>query len=337
MSNLLRPGDRLTQDFDITIVEKIAEGGMGEVYEALLHGARGFQKRIAVKVVRAEFMAGGDMTLAATLEEEFLARLVAEAKLVSNLIHTHIVQIYLLGTMQREGKASGYVAMEYVHGINLRSLLDRLLFDHRFMPVEIAVYIASRVARALEYAHAASDKEGVPLEIVHRDVSPTNILISAEGVVKLSDFGIARVQRTDAETNDYVVGKRRYMPPEQALGGPLDFRADIYSLGLVLYEMLANRLPEKNLPVALPSAFHAGLPSEIEEIVMRATRRAAAERYAATAEFAVALEKAIYGRGYGPTFTTLAEYVQAQFPGLRQAAPRGAGEERTQVFRGVVE
>lgn len=335
MTNLLRPGDRLTQDFDIRILEKIAEGGMGEVYEAMLHGSRGFEKRLAVKVVRADFLAGGDATLAAALEGEFLERLVAEAKLVSNLIHTHIVQIYLLGTMRtQDGKERGYIAMEYVHGINLRGLLDRLLFDHRFLPVELAVYIASRVARALEYAHAARDKDGVFLGIVHRDVSPTNILISAEGVVKLSDFGIARVRRTDAETNDYVVGKRRYMPPEQASGGPIDHRADLYSLGLVLYEMLTNRLPDRNLPVALPSALNAAVPPEVEEIVMRATRRVATERFATSADLAVALEKAIYGRGYGPTFVTLAEYVQSIFPGLARSPLAAGVEERTEVFQG---
>jgi eukaryotic-like serine/threonine-protein kinase len=156
-----RPGERIRQTFDMTIVEKIAEGGMGEVYEAILHGDGGFEKRIALKVVRTRYARdGGESTKA--LADDFLVRLVNEAKLVSNLIHTHIVQIYLLGSIERpqvEGGVTGYIAMEYVNGINLRSFIDRHVFEGHPVPVDIAVYIASRVARALEYAHTATDRE----------------------------------------------------------------------------------------------------------------------------------------------------------------------------------
>lgn len=332
--SLLAPGARIKQDFDMTIVEKIAEGGMGEVYEAILHGAQGFEKRIAVKVVRTEFLTGADSATTQAVEQEFLEKLVNEAKLVSNLIHTHIVQIYVLGILpQGENRSSGYIAMEYVHGLNLRSLMDRVIFDQKFIPVEIAVYIASRVARALEYAHTATDKAGTSLGIVHRDVSPTNILISVDGVAKLSDFGIARVLKADTAPTEYVVGKRRYMAPEQELGEDVDFHADIYSLGLVLFEMLTNHLPEKNLPTGLPTGLRADIPSFVEELVMRATRRHASERFTSTTEFAVALERAIYEKGYGPTFVTLADYVRDLFPGLMQAAPHAGSEERTMVFR----
>ena len=142
MSDLLRPGGRIGQSFDFEIVEKIAEGGMGEVYEAILHGMSGFEKRVALKVVRADFLENPATDSMRTRDDramEFFDRLVHEAKLVSNLIHTHIVQIYLLGDLILDNAPSGYIAMEYVNGVNLRSFIDRHLFENRTTPWEIAV------------------------------------------------------------------------------------------------------------------------------------------------------------------------------------------------------
>lgn len=314
------------------IVEKIAEGGMGEVYEAVLMGALGFEKRIALKTVRSDDAGVPATDTQAARRRDFFDRFVNEAKLVSNLIHTHIAQIYLLGMTGDGGDEMGYIAMELVNGINLRSFIDKHLFDEKHVPVDIAVYIASRVARALEYAHNATDRGGNLLGIVHRDVSPTNIMISIEGVVKLSDFGIAKVVTDESYGRDYVAGKRRYMAPEQRQTGNVDFRADIYSLGLVLFEMLTNRMPDPDMPFVASSSFRGDVPPEIERILRRATNRHARARYGTTSELAVDLEKAIYDKGYGPTFVTMANYLKDLFPALAVEMPQVGAEEKTVIF-----
>ncbi|RMH56944.1 MAG: serine/threonine protein kinase [Candidatus Hydrogenedentota bacterium] len=332
-------GDKIRYPLEFTIVEKIAEGGMGEVYEAIIHGPEGFEKRAALKFVRSGLIRSDESEMTSeertVLQSEFLLRLVNEAKLVSNLIHTHIVQIYFLGTLERTGDfPEGFIAMEYVNGVNLRSFLDRHLFDNIFVPLDLGIYIASRVARALEYAHTRRDKENQPLGIVHRDVSPTNILLSTEGVVKLSDFGIARALFFRTTPHEYMVGKRRYMAPEQHDNVEVDFRADIFSLGLVLYEILTNRLPVredgKTVP---PSHFRKETPPEVDRIVLRAIATEKDQRYGDTGAFASDLEHAIYDKGYGPTFVTLAKYLHKVFPQIEDEAPRVGGEEKTVVFR----
>jgi len=335
VSELFSPGDKITQNFDMTIVEKIAEGGMGEVYEAILHGASGFEKRIALKVVRADF-ASKDIHDTSARELDFLTRLVNEAKLVSNLIHTHIVQIYLLGTLQGFSSGfNGFVAMEYVHGVSLRNLIDKHLFNGKKIPVDIAVYIASRIARALEYAHKFKDRSGRTLGIVHRDVSPTNVLISLDGVVKLSDFGIAKAVNQDFFPGEYIVGKRRYMAPEQAVAGEVDFRADIFSLGILLYEMLCNSLPDRSILPPPISNLRDDLPNSVEFIIEKTLQLNPAMRYSDTSDLAVDLEKVIYEKGYGPTFVTLSEYLRQAFPAMDETQMINSNEEKTILFNSL--
>ena len=332
MSDRFEPGSVISQSFDIRIVEKIAEGGMGEVYDAVLLGASGFEKRIALKIIRSEITGVPSTETQAGRRRDFLDRFINEAKLVSNLIHTHIAQMYLLGMIGEPGREIGYIAMELVNGINLRSFIDKHLFEEKHVPVDIAVYIASRVARALEYAHNATGRGGDLLGIVHRDVSPTNIMVSIEGVVKLSDFGIAKVVADESHGRDYVAGKRRYMAPEQTQTGNVDFRADIYSLGLVLFELLTNRMPDPDLPFVSCSSFRGGVPAEIERILHRSTNRHPRERYGTTSELAVDLEKAIYDKGYGPTFVTMSNYLKDLFPALAVEMPQVGAEEATIIF-----
>lgn len=329
--DLFRPGDRISHAVEIEVREKIAEGGMGEVYEAVLHGDQGFEKRVALKVVRAD-LAGRDARAGAGAHATFLLRLVNEAKLVSNLIHTHIVQIYSFGTLASGESLDGFIAMEYVYGVNLRSFIDRHLFDNRKLPVDIAVYIVSRLARALEYAHTRIDPDGKPLDIVHRDVSPTNVLISLEGVVKLSDFGIAKALVFGEKENKYIAGKQRYMAPEQLSSGNVDFRADIFSTGLLLFELITCTAPERDRPLPRPSQLRPDVPPEVDAIVARATAERPADRYATTEELAVALERAIYEKGYGPTFVTLARYLAEVFPAIGVEVA-SMGEEKTVVLR----
>src|SRR5579859_1987323 len=167
-------------DVRYEIVRKIFEGGMGIVYEAEQHGARDFVKRIAIKVVRQSY----------TNQRTFIDNFIGEAKLVADLIHTNIVQTYHLG----ESRGIYFIAMELIRGVNLEQFMQQLIDRRVVLPKELAIFIVSRVARGLAYAHAKADKDGKPLGIVHRDVSFKNIMTAYEGDVKLTDFGIAKAK-----------------------------------------------------------------------------------------------------------------------------------------------
>ena len=170
----------IQNEFRYEIVRKIFEGGMGIVYEAEQHGARDFVKRVAIKIIRPNFAS----------QKMFIENFIGEAKLVADLIHTNIVQTYHLG----EANGVYFIAMELIRGVNLEQFTQQLADKKRTLPKELAVFITSRVARGLAYAHAKTDKDGKPLGIVHRDVSFKNIMIAFEGDVKLTDFGIAKAR-----------------------------------------------------------------------------------------------------------------------------------------------
>src|SRR5947207_3608728 len=198
---------------------------MGIVYEAEQHGTRDFVKRVAIKVIRQSY----------ANQKTFIENFIGEAKLVADLIHTNIVQTYHLG-------ATGqiyFIAMELIRGANLEQFSQRLAEKHRALPLELAVFIVSRIARGLAYAHAKTDKDGRHLGIVHRDVSFKNIMIAFEGDVKLTDFGIAKAKGLLIDNEGEVVaGKADYMSPEQANFQITDKRSDLFSLGVVLSNLL---------------------------------------------------------------------------------------------------
>src|ERR1700690_3986740 len=218
----------IESDFRYEIVRKIFEGGMGVVYEAEQLGARNLVKRIAIKVVRQDLAD----------QKSFIDNFIGEAKLVADLIHTNIVQTYQLG----ETRGMFFIAMELIRGVNLEQFAQQLSDRRRPLPRELAVFIVSRVARGLAYAHAKTDKDGHPLGIVHRDVSFKNIMIAFEGDVKLTDFGIAKARGflTDQE-GEVVAGKADYMSPEQANFQVTDKRSDLFSTGVVLSHLLLGR------------------------------------------------------------------------------------------------
>src|SRR4051794_2457834 len=198
---------------------------MGIVYEAEQKGAVEFVKRIAIKVVRQNY----------TSQKQFIENFIGEAKLVADLIHTNIVQTYHLG----ETRGIYFIAMELIGGVNLEQFEQQLREKNRQLPKELAVFIVSRVARGLTYAHAKTDKDGKPLGIVHRDVSYKNIMIAFEGDVKLTDFGIAKARGFLIDNEGEVVaGKADYMSPEQANFQITDKRSDLFSAGVVLGHLL---------------------------------------------------------------------------------------------------
>src|SRR5687767_14031892 len=217
----------IQSDFHYEILRKLSEGGMGIVYEGEQKGARGFAKRVAIKVIRQNF----------ANQQVFIENFIGEAKLVADLIHTNIVQTYHLG----EARGVYFIAMELIRGVNLEQFNTQLLEKNRELPVELAVFIASRISRGLSYAHAKTDKDGRSLGIVHRDVSLKNIMIAFEGDVKLTDFGIAKAKGfLEDKEGEVVAGKADYMSPEQADFQITDKRSDVFSTGVVLAHLLLN-------------------------------------------------------------------------------------------------
>jgi serine/threonine protein kinase len=208
------------------LVRKIAEGGMATVYEAELLGPAGFSKRVALKVIHPHY----------AREQTWLQLFIDEAKLSANLVHGNIVQIYQLG----EVDGLYYIAMEFIQGPTLRSAIDRHRELGETMPPPVAAYIASRVCRALDFAHNFIAPDGRRLDIVHRDVSPGNIMATWDGHIKLADFGIAKAKTSvdPAANRSMMIGKKHYMSPEQILALDVEARSDVFSMGVVLFELL---------------------------------------------------------------------------------------------------
>ncbi len=263
------------------LLERIAAGGMGEVFKARLSREGGFEKTVAVKRILP----------ALTCREGFEARFSSEARLAARLNHANIVHVYDFGTLN----GSLFLAMEYVDGVDLGSLLNRLQQQDRKLPLAIALHIAADICRGLDYAHRLKDDGGQDLQLTHRDISPSNILLSFEGEVKVTDFGLADAHEGARNNNDQLVGKYGYMPPEVVRGESHDRRSDIYSLGLVLYEMLYGK---RAFPLGLPTeallrSIVAGAidyppieqaPAELTDLLHRACHPEKAERFSTARE-----------------------------------------------------
>jgi len=250
------------------LVRQLAVGGMAEVYLAKTTGVAGFEKYVALKLIHP--------TLAEN--RDFVTMLVDEAKIAVQLSHPNIAQTFDLG---RDGDTY-YLAMEFIDGIDLFNLIRAAAYVGFLMPFDACAFIAHAVASALEHAHGKRAPNGELLGVVHRDIAPDNVLVSYEGAVKLIDFGIAKATARGSKTAIGVIkGKYSYMSPEQANGQPVDATSDIYSAGVVLYEMLTGRPvytednPQRLLELiregafAAPSRLRADIPAPLEKIVMR--------------------------------------------------------------------
>ena len=280
------------------LINKLAEGGMGLVYEAVQKGTGNFRKTVAIKLIREEYSS----------IPEFQKNFIGEAKLVADLIHTNIVQTYHLGQIGGQY----FMTMEFVRGVNLEQFIDRHAVLNRTVPLDMAVFIASRVCRGLSYAHAKRDSEGRLLGIVHRDVNPKNVMLAIEGDVKLTDFGIAKaLDLMYNEEGKVIAGKDEYLSPEQATYAITDARADLFPLGIVLTELLlgknifraADRSQSRRNILTMPIPEFAKLRPDIEPrleaIIQRALQRDREKRYSSAYEMMTDLEMYLYSDRYG--------------------------------------
>jgi len=303
---------------------------MGIVYEAEQHGARNFVKRVALKVIRQNY----------ANQKTFIENFVGEAKLVADLIHTNIVQTYQLG----EARGIYFIAMELIRGVNLEQFTQQLTDKQRRLPLELAVFIASRVARGLAYAHAKTDKDGTLLGLVHRDVSSKNIMIAFEGDVKLTDFGIAKARGfLDDQEGEVVAGKADYMSPEQADFQITDKRSDIFSVGVVLSNLLlgknifkgetAEESRDNIMKMALPDfrKLDDRIEERLNEILHKTLAHDVNERYSDADKLLYELEHYIYHKGYGPTNETLGRYIRELFG--QNVPTHGEAKGRTTVLK----
>jgi len=225
-SNLPRPFGRYK------LLYHLARGGMGEVYLAVAGDLRGFERVCVVKTVRAEYAS----------QATFVERFLDEGKILTQLSHGHIAQTIDVGRVSGPSGDQYFVALEYVEGKDFAKLMDRLGDRERPMPVPVALHVAIAVLDALDYAHRRVDREGRPLGLIHRDISPQNVLVSYDGDVKLIDFGNARTEvRRHATAAGIIFGKPGYIAPEQARGSKPDLRSDIYAVGVTLWEALAGK------------------------------------------------------------------------------------------------
>jgi eukaryotic-like serine/threonine-protein kinase len=247
----------------------LGQGGMGEVHLARLTGAAGFEKLCIVKTVLPHLM--GD--------QNFIDRFHHEARVLVQLTHSNIAQVYDMGEVEN----TLYMAIEYVAGVDLSRVESRVERQQVQMPIPMAVYIGQQINEALGYAHRKVGADGMPLGIVHRDVSPQNVMVSYEGEVKVIDFGLAKSTARSKQTlPSTVMGKLGYMSPEQALAKQVDHRSDIFSSGIVVWEMLAGRsmyqggtMSEMVAQMAVAdvpslSAVRPDISPTLEQIVMRA-------------------------------------------------------------------
>jgi serine/threonine-protein kinase len=302
------------------LLRQLAIGGMAEVYLARQSGPAGFEKECVIKRILPSLAA----------DQQFVNMFLDEARIAARLSHPNIVQIFDLGSIN---EGDYFLAMEHVHGVDLQQIEEAEAQRGGHIPLAIAVRICSNVAEGLEHAHRATDARGAALGLVHRDVTPSNVIVSFDGVGKILDFGIAKAVAKKGRTEVGVIkGKIPYMSPEQVQGEPLDFRSDIFSLGTMLYELTTGHKPfEGEGPADLsmkilhddphpPDFYVERFPSGLSDLIERAMAKKSADRFQSARELHEALEEFLLQAGIRSTSHDVAAYLEGLFPGLRDKA-----------------
>jgi serine/threonine protein kinase/CheY-like chemotaxis protein len=309
-----RPEDNPNEVGDYVLLGLIARGGMAEIYKAKKKGVKGFEKVIAIKKILSGY--GED--------DKYIEMLVDEAKIAAELSHPNIIQIYDLGRKDNYY----FIAMEYVLGKDLREIQTRLRERDSWFPEEISLYLTIKILEALNYAHKAKDSRGRPLEIVHRDVSPPNILIAYNGDVKLTDFGVSKASIKIHQTlSGALKGKLLYMSPEQARGeSSIDFRSDLYSAGVVLFELLTGKKlfldttemmvlkKVQNGEILNPREINPDIDPALEKIILTSLNKDCDKRYQSAAAMIADLEAFIHKKyDYVPGAVHLSHFIYGLF------------------------
>ena len=310
-----------------SVVRHLASGGMAELFIAKQEAMGGFEKQVVLKLLQPRYAENARV----------VSMFLDEARLAAKLNHPSIVHLYDVA----EDGGLKYIAMEYIHGETVADIVKRGLAVNNYLPLEHAVHIVRQSAAGLAYAHALREPDGRIVRIVHRDVSPTNILVSYEGQTKIVDFGIARAEDELREESGSRPGKASYMSPEQVRGDPTDYRSDIFSLGIILYELtLCQRLyrgaPEVTMrkiideKVTPPTAINRDYPPPLEMIVMRALEKRPEDRYQSAEEMSHELEEFLEESGLRSGNRRVSIYMQELFaPG---AAASDAGVAASRAF-----
>jgi serine/threonine protein kinase len=311
------------------LLERINVGGMAEVFKAKAFGVEGFERLVAVKRILSNIAE----------DEEFITMFIDEAKIAVQLQHANIAQIFDLGKVDD----SYFIALEYVHGRDLRAIFDHLRQTDNAMPMSQACFIVMQVCEGLDYAHNKRDAQGRELNLVHRDVSPQNVLIGYDGEIKLVDFGIAKAAGKASKTQAGILkGKFGYMSPEQVRGLPVDRRSDIFSLGIVLYELLTGeRLfvgesdfstleKVRNVEILPPSSFNKKIPAELERIALKALAKDVEDRYQNAIDLHDDLQAFLYSVGEFYSRKDLSAWMKRIF--AEELAEENAKLERYQQY-----
>ena len=293
------------------LLDKIAIGGMAELFRAKLTGVQGFEKLIAVKKILPNL----------SREANLVTAFIDEAKLAALLHHENIIQIYDFGSMDDQY----FIAMEYLFGKDLRTITRTARKKDQALGMENILYIVSRICAGLDYSHNLKDLQGKPLNIIHRDINPQNILITYEGQVKIIDFGIAKAASHNTQTRENLIkGKLAYMSPEQANGQKIDHRSDIFSTGIILYELLAARRMFSGETMHVlslvrdaqydpPEEVIPDLPSKLNAILGRALAKDPDDRYQSAGEMLADIEEFMFELSLRPNARSFTGYIKELF------------------------
>jgi serine/threonine-protein kinase len=303
----------------------LCRGGMAELYLAHRSGIEGFEKVVALKRILPSI----------TEEASFVEMFLDEARLAARLDHPNIVRIYDLGEIQRQY----FIAMEYLPGEDLRDVHHKNKETKEKLPLDLAVYVAHEAAIALDFAHNLADTQGEPLHLVHRDVSPSNIIITYHGSVKLVDFGIAKARTSSVQTvAGAFKGKLPYSSPEQVRSRAVDRRSDVFALGIVLWEMLSgSRLFQrdnyaaiveavKRGPIPIPSTLRSDVSPELDRVVMKALERDPDARFQTALEMQNALEDVLTTLGGVQTARQIGVWLERLFGDERANAKKAIAQ-----------
>jgi serine/threonine-protein kinase len=302
------------------VVEKLESGGMAEVFRAESEGLQGFRKQVAIKRVLPHLSS----------KKTFIRMFLDEARLSAHLSHSNCVQVFDIGV----GDNAYFIVMEFVDGGNLKAVIDYRKKRTKDFPVESAVFIALEICKGLAYAHELTDPNGTPLRIVHRDISPPNVLITKFGEVKIVDFGLAKANsQLERSEPGIIKGKFAYLSPEAAMGKEVDARTDVFAVGIMLWELLAGdrlflgdtdfetvkRVQAAKVPPI--SQINSKVPVELERILMKALAREVHERYGTARELGLDLSRFMFRYGVPVSTFDIARLVQGAMRERQRSRP----------------